>query len=210
MGVGIAVHRKNQIGFAGIKGQANSAQIASWQATLHFDPARTTVGTFENTRIGAGNNGFPTVADAVPGAGVQSFGIPGIDDQVDDASLFTDKQRLPPGFSSVVAGIQSLLAVALKRQAHGAHVNALRIAGIDDDFGNDPGGFEANFSPALPSVDGAVQPVAQKWISGDVGVSSAHVHYFRIVGVDGNGPDGQIGSIIKDRRPGIASVGGFK
>ena len=97
--------------------------------------------------------------------------------------------------------------------AEGSYPELVGIVGIDNDFADLAGVFEADVGPGGSGIGGLVDAIAEGNCGAHVGLAGADVDHARVGGGDGDGSDGgdamAVGQVVEDGLPDDAAVGGF-
>ncbi len=114
-----------------------------------------------------------------------------------------------PGLAAVGGAKEAAFGVGAIGMAESGDEDDVGIGGMDDDFADGAGIFEAYVFPGFAGIDRFVDAVALGEIATDAGFAGANVDGVGIGGGDGEGADGRRFFVIEEGLPGESAIGGF-
>ena len=88
----------------------------------------------------------------LPGRCDQAIGIARIHDDIGDTGPFACGQDEVPAFTAIGGLVEATLAAGGPERALGGDPDRIAVIGVDEDFGDVLGGFQAKMVPALTAV----------------------------------------------------------
>src|SRR5262249_31069711 len=134
-------------------------------------PGGTTVGALPDCAAGATALAAPGVDHQLPGRGEQRVRVGRMHDDVDRAGVLVDEEHLLPGLTAVFGAEDPAIrlgpvAVALRRDVHD-----VGIGWVDREASDPPRGLEAHLRPGAAGIGALVDPVADRDVAPDPGLT---------------------------------------
>jgi len=145
----------------------------------------------------------------IPGGREENLRLVNGHGDVGDADVGAFVENAGPVRAAIGGFVHAALIARTVGVAQHAHVDGLRVRGIDENAADVPRIVEADVRPGLARVVGAVHAVAGGQVGADVRLARADVDHAGIGRRHGDGPNGRYRLMIEDRIPHGAGVGGL-
>src|SRR5579859_7995373 len=135
--------------------------------------------------------------------------IVGIENNFDASGAIIEIQNFFPSLAAIARAEDAAFGVGTISMPERRDVNDVWVRGMNNDGADVARVFEADVRPSLSSVSRFVDTVAERDIAADARLARAGINHVGIRIGHGNGPDGGDPLLVKERIPGVATVGRF-
>ncbi|MXV95241.1 MAG: hypothetical protein F4Z92_05090 [Gemmatimonadetes bacterium] len=120
--------------------------------------------------------------------------------------MLVDLEDVLPGLTAVLCAEDASLLIRAPEITHRRHVDDVRVAGVDEDATDVPGGVETHVAPGVPRIRGLVDAVAPAGRLPVLRLPGADPDQVWVRLVEGDVADGAGGLVVKEGYPGGAVV----
>src|SRR5208337_8096 len=151
----------------------------------------------------------PRSPPRLPQRGKQNVGILRIENYIDRPCVLVFVENLVPGLAAVGGSENPPFRVRTKGMTQRRHKNYIGIARVHDHFADGARIFQANGLPGFSRIHRLPDAIALRNISANAGFASPYINDVRVGDGNGNTADRRRSILVKNRRPGVGTVGGF-